>query len=782
MESLIKQFEEVEREIKNCGNDYAKVEAYLENYLVLNQIEAGKLAAYNHVLKVCEKVNRKDDFDSSNVTNLTKRIVNFKINEKDKFINSFYRRPLNTPIEAEVYALWLIKNNKTEEFIKLVENNRNLRFEAQQSDSTLLIHAVKLQKLEIVKFLIQRKANIHALDSHGRDLIKIAALICEQNVLEYLIDIKLLGINSNNNLNVMLTNGNIDDIDLAYTDNFGATILHYIAARGRIDVLKRLETKLNQHEKSIYYIKDKSGLTCFDRATRNNCNLETLKYLVYMSEIEMDYSNFKIKSVIIWSFYSCSLDIIKWLLLNVKSIPKDVFKKDFLLHEVNLETDECAVKSFIEFFLNESNLKEFNIDPFDINSRNITGNTLIMELAGGYYRALSIQFTEFFIEKGADIKIRNYQDQNIIHLAAATGNKELIEYLCNHKGLSLTHSDKVGNTALIKASESGYFEIVKYLVMNKNSSTLISKTNSYGFSALDAALSKGFHNISRYLSDAFFSSNIPRIISTLSQSFDSFSYKNYLLHPLIIKTSEDFKNKIFIIRGRDRGKTAWHYVDVEPWSIEVLKIQPSGVNIDVTDYGVILRSGWGEDATNKDKLEVELIEEQRAYFDKLKNSILKNNVYMIERSGLNDYKDYYGANLLHLSSAYGRLDVILWLYFNKFDINTADDCGNTALYYAALNFQYDAIILLKLLGLNHLYFGECKFLSGHIEKYFKTVRKISSLNHYVLIASLLNGVKAFNKCCVNFENLEQVKHVLNVYFQKINDIPHFKLEFGSNIR
>jgi ankyrin repeat protein len=615
-----------------------------------------------------------------------------------------------------------------------------------------------------------------------RNIIQIASLICNDDILSYLIESKFLEINQNKYLNNLLTNQNINEINLEYIDDFGATIFHYLGARGRIDLLKLLESKLDKLDKKIFLKEDKAGLTCFDRASTNCSNIETIQFLIGKSQIEMDYSNSKIKSMINWAFYNCSIKIVSWLFLNVKSIPKDILNKYSLLHEVKLETDDSTVQSFIEYFLKDSNLLNLKIDRIDINSRNSGGNTLMMELAGGYFRALSINLADFLIKIGTDLKIKNYQNQNIIHIAASAGNLELIEYLKNYKESSggWTDIDKFGNTALIMAVENGYFNVVKYLVLNNSNSISLEKTNIYGFNALDVALSKGYHDISRFLSGFFLISNIPRLISNLNKFFESFSCKNFLLHPLVIKTSEELKNRIFIVRGKDQGKAAWHYVDVEPWSIDELKSQPHGSNIDVTNFGKILTSGWGDNPSKEAKLDVELIEEQRVYFHKFKNSILKNNIYMIERSGLNDYKDYYGANLMHISAAYGRLDLILWLYFKKFDIKTTDDCGNTALFYAALNHQYDAVVLLKLLGLNKLYFGKCRFLSGHIEKYL--IKTNLNFHPNTLVASLLDGIKVANKIIVQTEEVEIVEKVFRDYFEKFSENPHFELIFRSNLR
>ena len=161
-------FKELEKEIENLDDDYEKIEKCLENYLILNKTEDLKSDAYNHVLKTCEQLNKSDEYNDKNIEDLIEKLLKFKLNEKEKFINSFYKRLLNAPTETEIQVFWLMKNNKREEFIKLVELNRSIRIEVQHNDSSLLVHAVKFQKLDIIKFLIQNKANIRAVDNYGR--------------------------------------------------------------------------------------------------------------------------------------------------------------------------------------------------------------------------------------------------------------------------------------------------------------------------------------------------------------------------------------------------------------------------------------------------------------------------------------------------------------------------------------------------------------------------------------------------------------------------------------
>ena len=59
-------------------------------------------------------------------------------------------------------------------------------------------------------------------------------------------------------------------------------------------------------------------------------------------------------------------------------------------------------------------------------------------------------------------------------------------------------------------------------------------------------------------------------------------------------------DRLFLIRGKDKGRKAWHYVLVESReNRKKLRAQIAGSNIDVTEYGSIVKSGWGEDPSKE---------------------------------------------------------------------------------------------------------------------------------------------------------------------------------------
>ena len=65
------------------------------------------------------------------------------------------------------------------------------------------------------------------------------------------------------------------------------------------------------------------------------------------------------------------------------------------------------------------------------------------------------------------------------------------------------------------------------------------------------------------------------------------------------------QERIFVVRGVDKGRQAWHYVLLvdDDETIRKFKEQTQGPNagkhtIDVSSYGQVLKSGWGEQPPN----------------------------------------------------------------------------------------------------------------------------------------------------------------------------------------
>ena len=52
---------------------------------------------------------------------------------------------------------------------------------------------------------------------------------------------------------------------------------------------------------------------------------------------------------------------------------------------------------------------------------------------------------------------------------------------------------------------------------------------------------------------------------------------------------------IYLVRGKDRGRQAWHYVLVDEGQENAFKEKVSSGTVDVAVYGKVIKSGWGKD-------------------------------------------------------------------------------------------------------------------------------------------------------------------------------------------
>ena len=63
---------------------------------------------------------------------------------------------------------------------------------------------------------------------------------------------------------------------------------------------------------------------------------------------------------------------------------------------------------------------------------------------------------------------------------------------------------------------------------------------------------------------------------------------------------DDIRNRTFLVRGKVDGRPAWHYVKVldDQDTIDKFLEKVASGNLDVADYGQVLKSGWGKDPPN----------------------------------------------------------------------------------------------------------------------------------------------------------------------------------------
>ncbi len=59
-----------------------------------------------------------------------------------------------------------------------------------------------------------------------------------------------------------------------------------------------------------------------------------------------------------------------------------------------------------------------------------------------------------------------------------------------------------------------------------------------------------------------------------------------------VKTSRS--ELLYLVRGKNSGKACWHYILVDKAKLEMFKVKVKTDFIDLTQYGEVLHSDWGE--------------------------------------------------------------------------------------------------------------------------------------------------------------------------------------------
>ena len=300
--------------------------------------------------------------------------------------------------------------------------------------------------------------------------------------------------------------------------------------------------------------------------------------------------------------------------VEIERLYQEEVEKIDTLTELHSCQDNNDVEKAVEIVLNEG---------VDINIPGKSNRTPLLWAS----LSASGEFIKTLIDLGADVNAQRTDDKvTPLRLAANWNNYMAVDILLKY-GADVASITK--SMELHWCAENGFLSVSRLLI---DSGCDINLRNNKGQTALYLAVK----NKHKY-----------RVKCLLESEAD-----------VNMKYKEDASERIYLVRGKDRGKPAWHYVQVKKALLPLFLKLTNGGSLDVANFGFVLTSGWGKDPPE----------------DVWKNIDEKSDSFPNKQS----------QTVLHVASLSASLEIVDLLVKYNADINTQDADGFTPLHLAAM--------------------------------------------------------------------------------------------------
>ncbi|XP_022805983.1 ankyrin repeat and protein kinase domain-containing protein 1-like [Stylophora pistillata] len=316
--------------------------------------------------------------------------------------------------------------------------------------------------------------------------------------------------------------------------------------------------------------------------------------------------------------------------VEIEKLYKEIVEIIDTLTELHLCKCKNDAEKAVEIVLNEG---------VDINIPGKSNRTPLL------WESLSSsgEFIQTLIDLGANVNAQRTDDKAAPLRLATTWNNYMAADILSRHGAGVNIQDPNGWTPLQCCVSSGFLSISQLLI---DCGCDINLRNKYGKTSLYLAAKLEHKHLVKCLLESNADVNM--------------------------KYKENAKHRIYLIRGKDRGKPVWHYVLVQKARLPVFLRRTEDGSLDVADFGKVLKSGWGKDPPESLRKEI--------------------------REIAITFHDIHSLTVLHFASKNGSSEIVELLEKHNADINGCDEDGFTPLHLAAIHGKVQ--VVKKLIELN----------------------------------------------------------------------------------